>query len=59
MQVVWGANDPTLRLSVYGEQAKRVTGVAAIHTVPGKHFLQEDQSPAIAGQIAAFARSAG
>jgi haloalkane dehalogenase len=59
VQVVWGANDPTLRLSVYGEQAKRVTGVAAIHTVPGKHFLQEDQSPAIAGQIAAFARSAG
>jgi pimeloyl-ACP methyl ester carboxylesterase len=56
VQVVWGANDPTLKLSVYGEQAKRATGVAAIHALPGKHFLQEDQAPAIADQIAALAR---
>lgn len=55
VQVVWGAHDPTLKLSTYGELAKRITGVAAIHGVPGKHFLQEDQAPAIADRIAALA----
>jgi hypothetical protein len=27
---------------------------AILHTVPGKHFPQEDQAPAIASQIAEF-----
>jgi pimeloyl-ACP methyl ester carboxylesterase len=56
VQVVWGADDPALRLSVYGEQARRATGVDTVHTVPAKHFLQEDQAPAIAERIAALAR---
>jgi len=56
VQVVWGAHDPTLKLATYGERAKRVTGIAAIHPVPGKHFPQEDQAPAIAERIAALAR---
>jgi pimeloyl-ACP methyl ester carboxylesterase len=55
VQVVWGAHDPTLKLSTYGELAKHITGAAAIHDVPGKHFLQEDQAPAIADHIAALA----
>jgi hypothetical protein len=55
VQVVWGADDPALKLSVYGEQARRVTGVETVHTLPGKHFLQEDQAPAIAGRIASLA----
>ena len=56
VQVVWGADDPALKLSVYGEQARRATGVETVHAVPAKHFLQEDQAPAIAERIAALAR---
>jgi pimeloyl-ACP methyl ester carboxylesterase len=59
VQVVWGAHDPTLKLTTYGERAKHITGVATIHTVPGKHFPQEDQAPAIADRIAALARRPG
>jgi pimeloyl-ACP methyl ester carboxylesterase len=56
--VVWGADDPALKLSVYGEQARRATGVDVVHTLPAKHFLQEDQAPAIAERIATLARRA-
>jgi haloalkane dehalogenase len=54
VQIVWGAKDPALKLSVHGEQARLITGVE-LQTVPGKHFLQEDQAPAIAERIAALA----
>jgi haloalkane dehalogenase len=57
VQVVWGAEDPALKLSVYGEQARRATGVETVHMVPAKHFLQEDQAPAIAERVAALASS--
>lgn len=55
VQVMWGADDPALTLSVHGEQARRAIGVETIKTVPAKHFLQEDQAPAIAEQVAALA----
>ena len=55
VQVVWGSIDPTLTLAVYGEQARRAAGVDAVHQVPGKHFLQEDQAPAIADRVAELA----
>jgi haloalkane dehalogenase len=55
VQVVWGADDPALKLSVYGEQARGATGVDTVHTLPAKHFLQEDQAPAVAERIAALA----
>jgi pimeloyl-ACP methyl ester carboxylesterase len=57
VQIVWGANDPALKLAVHGEQARRAAGLEGIHTVPAKHFLQEDQAPAIAEHVARFARS--
>ena len=56
VQIVWGANDPALKLAVHGEQARRAAGVDQIHTVPAKHFLQEDQAPAVAQHIAELAR---
>jgi hypothetical protein len=31
--------------------ARRAAGADKIHTVPAKHFLQEDQTPAIAEHI--------
>jgi pimeloyl-ACP methyl ester carboxylesterase len=55
VQVIWGADDPALKLSVHGEQARRATAVREVQTVPAKHFLQEDQAPAIAERIAALA----
>jgi pimeloyl-ACP methyl ester carboxylesterase len=55
VQVVWGAEDPALKLSVHGEQARRAAGVETVHPLPAKHFLQEDQAPAVAERIAALA----
>ena len=55
VQIVWGDRDPALTLAVHGEQARRAAGLADIHRVPAKHFLQEDQAPAIAERVAALA----
>lgn len=59
VQVVWGADDPALKLSVHGEQARRAAGLEQIHALPAKHFLQEDQAPQVAERVAALAASAG
>lgn len=58
VQVVWGDRDPALKLAVQGEQARLTAGLATIERVPAKHFLQEDQAPAIAERIAALAAKA-
>ena len=59
VQVVWGAEDPALPLDVHGEQARAAPpGLDQIHTVPAKHFLQEDQAPAIAEHVAGLAARA-
>ena len=55
VQIVWGSKDPALKLAVGGEAARRAAGVDKIHTVPAKHFLQEDQAPAVAQFIARLA----
>jgi haloalkane dehalogenase len=55
VQVVWGADDPALRLERQGEQARRAAGLDQIHSVPAKHFLQEDQAPVIAERVAEIA----
>jgi pimeloyl-ACP methyl ester carboxylesterase len=52
VQVVWGAHDPALKLATEGEAARRAAGLEKIHTLPAKHFLQEDQAPAVAEHIA-------
>jgi len=56
IRAVWGAKDPALKLSVQGEDVRRAAGLDRIHELPAKHFLQEDQAPAIARHIADFAR---
>jgi len=55
VQIVWGDRDPALKIAVHGEQARRAAGVDTIHRVPAKHFLQEDQAPAIADHVARLA----
>jgi pimeloyl-ACP methyl ester carboxylesterase len=59
VQVVWGELDPALKLSEQGEQARMIAGLSEVHTVRAKHFLQEDQAPAVAGHIAALAGGRG
>jgi pimeloyl-ACP methyl ester carboxylesterase len=57
VQIVWGAKDPALKLAVHCEIARRAAGLEDIHTLPAKHFLQEDQAPALADHVARLAHS--
>ncbi len=54
VQVVWAVDDPALKVGDYGEKARAAAGLQTIRGLPGKHFFQEDQSPAIADCIAQF-----
>jgi pimeloyl-ACP methyl ester carboxylesterase len=53
--LLWGANDPGLRISQHGEQARAAIGAPAIPAVPGKHLLPEEQPAAVAEHVAALA----
>ena len=55
VQAVWGAQDPTLKMSVQGDEAKRITRAENFHPIAGKHFIPEDQAPAIAEHVARIA----
>jgi haloalkane dehalogenase len=55
VQIVWGAKDPALPLETHGEAVRRVAGLDEIHALPAKHFLQEDQAPALAEHVAELA----
>jgi len=55
VQAVWAAGDPTMTLAVYGEKARAAARLPRVHTVPGKHFPQEDQAPVLAQRIAELA----
>lgn len=56
VQVVWGTEDPFLRVGEHGEHARTTARLPRIDTVPARHFLQEDQAPAIARHIRDLAR---
>jgi len=56
--VLWGAEDPALKPETHGENARRAAGLERLDTVPAKHFLQEDQAPAVAAHIARTAATA-
>jgi pimeloyl-ACP methyl ester carboxylesterase len=55
VQVVWAAQDPAMPIGAYGERARAAAGLAAIDRIPGRHFPQEDQAPAIATRVASIA----
>ena len=57
VQAIWAADDPAMTLAEYGQKARAAARLPHLYTVPGKHFPQEDQAPAIASQIAEFVRS--
>lgn len=50
-RIIWGRHDPALGLD-HLEGVKRVLGVDDPVLLAAKHFLQEDQAPALAGAIA-------
>ena len=58
VQVVWGERDPALKVDRHGEDVRRIAGLDRVHRLPAKHFLQEDQAPAVAERIAALAEQA-
>jgi haloalkane dehalogenase len=53
VHVLWAAQDPAMPVGTYGEKARAAAGLPAIDRIPGKHFPQEDQAPAIAAHVAA------
>ena len=54
VQAIWAVDDPAMTLAGYGEKARAAADLGRLHTIPAKHFPQEDQAPAIARQIAEF-----
>lgn len=52
VRVVWAKNDPALKVSTYGEQARAAAGLRDLALIPGKHFPHEDQPTAMAKHIA-------
>ena len=53
-QVIWGAQDPALKMARYAPEICEVLGLDTWHQVRGKHFLQEDSPVEIATLVAAF-----
>ena len=57
VQVLWGVEDPVLKVDAEGEDMRAVTGTPAVR-LPGKHFLQEDCFEAIGEHVARVAATA-
>jgi pimeloyl-ACP methyl ester carboxylesterase len=53
-QVIWGAQDVTLKLDKYAYDICEILGLDSFHEVRGKHFLQEDSPREIAEKISSF-----
>lgn len=56
--ILWGADDPSLTPSREGEQIRLAAGLPDVPTVPGRHFLPEEQPAAIAEHVVALAARA-
>jgi len=57
-RIVWGERDPALGLR-HLEVVQEVLGTDDVIRLPAKHFLQEDQSPAIANAVGDLAAPLG
>jgi pimeloyl-ACP methyl ester carboxylesterase len=58
VQVVWGTKDPVLPFRRHGWRARDAAHVPAICALPAKHYLQEEQAPAISELVALHAARA-
>lgn len=54
-QVLWGEDDPALRIDRRGEEVRQALGVDAVTRLAGKHFVQEDSPTEIAEHVARLA----
>src|SRR5688572_26815268 len=50
-QVLWGRDDPALRMDKHGEDLRKVLSVDGVTALAGKHFVQEDAPDAIAEHV--------
>ena len=57
-QIIWGAQDPALKMEKYVPDLCEVLGLDEWHQVHGKHFLQEDSPEEIAALIAKLVKGA-
>lgn len=58
VQIIWGADDPVIRLRSHGWRAREAARLDTIHALPGRHYLQEDFAPEIAKTVGEFASRA-
>ena len=56
VQVMWGGQDPALKVAVHGKQARKAAKTGKIHKVPAKHFVPEERSTAVAKRVVEIAR---
>lgn len=57
-QVIWGRQDPALRMEKYAPEVCEVLGLDDWHQVRGKHFVQEDSPSEIADLVAQLVKQA-
>jgi len=58
-QVIWGAQDPALKMKKYAPAFRQVLGLSDWYRVRGKHFLQEDSPKEIAAHVADLVATCG
>lgn len=56
-QVLWGRDDPALRLERAGAIARALVGEERFATVRGRHFFPDDQHAPVAAHVARFVAS--
>ncbi len=57
-QVLWGEQDPALKLDPYAEHVRQALAVEAVGRLPGKHFVPEDAPQEIADHVSRLIASA-
>lgn len=57
VQAIWGGKDPGLPLETFGKEVKEIAGLQEIHSLPARHFLQEEAWLSIADLIVEQAKS--
>src|ERR1700731_5000232 len=58
-QIIWGKDDPALKMKRFAPHLLKALDLESYEVVYGKHFLQEDSSPAIASSIAGLISARG
>ena len=57
VQVLWGEQDPALRMEPYAEHVREALGAGEVVRLHGKHFVQEDAPAEIADHVTRLIRA--